>query len=225
MIGLVVAVLAVAGLAGGEAYARRTVERCISSQFEQEMGSKIDVSFGAKPMLITMFDNKVSSVTVDSDDSKFGPAEGMVVHAVFNDIEVVDQGRGGGTVGSSTAEVTWSNDGIAKTLSGLVTGVQSNPADNTLTFAVLGGLAGLTVKPQVAGDRVEVTTEAASLLGFGLPTALVEDIVDLMAQSLQSYPMGLQPTKVQVDSDGLHVSLAGGKTELPAAQSDTAVTC
>ncbi|MFI6867979.1 LmeA family phospholipid-binding protein [Nocardia sp. NPDC050406] len=225
IVGIVVALLAVAGLAGGEAYARRTVERCISSQFEQQMGSKIDVSFGAKPMLITMFDNKVGSVTVNSDDTKFGPAVGMVVHAKFNDIEVVDQGRGGGTIGSSSADVTWSNDGIAKTLGGLVSGVESNPADGTLTFAVLGGLAGLQVKPHVVGDKVEVTTESASLLGFGLPTDLVEGIVDVMAESLQSYPMGLKPTKVEVTNDGLHVTLAGGQAQLEPAQSDTAVTC
>lgn len=224
-IGVIVAVLAVAVLAGGEAYARRTVEKCISSQFEQQMGSKIDVSFGGKPMLITMFDNKVGSVTVDSDDSKFGPAVGMVVHAKFNDIEVVDQGKGGGTIGSSSADVTWSNDGIAKTLQGLVTGVQSNPSDGTLTFAVLGGIAGLKVKPHVVGDKIEVTTEAASLLGFGLPTDLVEGIVDVMAESLQSYPMGLKPTKVEVTNDGLHVTLAGGPAQLEPAQGDTAVSC
>nr|WP_308212902.1 DUF2993 domain-containing protein [Nocardia otitidiscaviarum] len=221
VVALVVSLLAIAALAGGEAYARRTVENCITSQFEQEMGSRIDVSFGAKPMLITMFDGKVSSVTVNSDDTKFGPAVGMVVHAKFNDIEVVDNGRGGGTIGSSSADVTWSNDGIAKTLGGLVSGVQSNPTKDTLTFAVLGGLAGLEVKPQVVGGRVEVTTEAASLLGFGLPTDLVEGIVDLMAESLQSYPMGLQPTEVQVTDSGLRVLLAGGKTELPAAQGDS----
>ncbi|WP_438943442.1 LmeA family phospholipid-binding protein [Nocardia otitidiscaviarum] len=221
VVALVVSLLAIAALAGGEAYARRTVENCITSQFEQEMGSRIDVSFGAKPMLITMFDGKVSSVTVNSDDTKFGPAVGMVVHAKFNDIEVVDNGRGGGTIGSSSADVTWSNDGIAKTLGGLVSGVQSDPTKDTLTFAVLGGLAGLEVKPQVVGNKVEVTTEAASLLGFGLPTDLVEGIVDLMAESLQSYPMGLQPTEVQVTDSGLRVLLAGGKTELPAAQGDS----
>ncbi|WP_306363144.1 DUF2993 domain-containing protein [Nocardia sp. CC227C] len=221
VVAVVVALLAIAALAGGEAYARRTVENCITSQFEQEMGSRIDVSFGAKPMLITMFDGKVSSVTVNSDDTKFGPAVGMVVHAKFNDIEVVDNGRGGGTIGSSSADVTWSNDGIAQTLGGLVSGVQSNPTTDTLTFAVLGGLAGLEVKPQVVGDKVEVTTEAASLLGFGLPTDLVEGIVNLMAESLQSYPMGLQPTEVQVTDSGLRVLLAGGRTELPAAQGDS----
>ncbi|AYF78775.1 DUF2993 domain-containing protein [Nocardia yunnanensis] len=216
IVSLVIALLAAGGLAGGEAYARHRVASCISSQFEAQMGSKIDVSFGWKPLLITMFDNKVSSVTVDSDDSKFGPAQGMVVHATFNDLDLKDGGKQGGTVGSSTAEVTWSNDGITKTLGGLVSGVTSDPNSGTLSFGVLGGLAQLQVKPKIVGDKIEVDTLQASLLGFGLPTDLVSGIVDVMTESLQSYPMGLQPTNVQVTGNGLHVSLKGGHADLQA---------
>ncbi|MVU83587.1 DUF2993 domain-containing protein [Nocardia sp. ET3-3] len=229
IVGLVVALLVAGGLAGGEAYARHKVESCISSQFEAQMGSKIDVSIGWKPLLLTMFDNKVSSVTVDSDDSKFGPAQGMVVHATFNDVELRDSGKQGGTIGSSTAEVTWSTEGITKTLGGLVSGTTSDPNSGTLSFAVLGGLAQLQVKPKIVGDKIEVDTLQASLLGFGLPTDLVSGIVETMTESLQSYPLGLQPTKVEVTKDGLHVSLKGGQTELQAAQNQnqqqTPVNC
>ncbi|WP_086008075.1 LmeA family phospholipid-binding protein [Nocardia concava] len=217
IVGLVVALLLVGGLAGGEAYARHKVESCISSQFEAQMGSKIDVSFGWKPLLLTMFDNKVSSVTVDSDDTKFGPAQGMVVHATFNDVALKDDGKQGGTIGSSSADVTWSNDGITKTMGGLVTGTTSDPNSGTLSFAVLGGLAQLQVKPKIVGDKIQVETLQASLLGFGLPTDLVSGIVELMSESLQSYPMGLKPTKVEVTKDGLHVALQGGPAELQAA--------
>nr|WP_067543544.1 DUF2993 domain-containing protein [Nocardia crassostreae] len=219
IVAIVLALVAVAGLAGGEAYARRSVENCITSQFEAEMGSQIDVSFGWKPLLITMFDGKVGKVTVDSDDTKFGPAVGMVVHATFNDIEVKDQGRQGGSIGSSTADVTWSNDGITKTLGGLVSSTTSDPAAGTLNFAVLGGIAELQVKPQIVGDKVEVETMSASLLGFGLPTDLVSGIVDLLSQSLQSYPFDMKPTQVKVTQDGLAVTLAGERSELPAADS------
>ncbi|MET9491727.1 LmeA family phospholipid-binding protein [Nocardia sp. NPDC006630] len=216
VIGLVLVLVVVGALAGGEAYARNKVGNCISSQFEQQMGSKIDVSFGAKPMLLTMIDNKVGSVTVDSDDTKFGPAVGMTVHATFHDIELQDGGKAGGTIGSSEAQVTWSNDGIVKTLGGLVSAAASDPSAGTLSFTVLGGLAQLQVKPKVVGDKVEVETMSASFLGIGLPTDLVSGIVDLMTQSLQTYPMGLKPTGVAVTQDGLKVSLQGGPTTLQA---------
>ncbi|WP_433198579.1 LmeA family phospholipid-binding protein [Nocardia sp. CA-107356] len=215
---VVVAILLATLLVGGEAYARHTVSRCISSQFEKDMGSKIDVSFGAKPMLITWIDGKLGQVKVDSADSKFGPAVGMVVHARFNDLEVTDNGRGGGTIGSSSADVTWGNDGIRDTLGGLVSGVSSSASSGMLTLDVLGGIAQLQVKPQVKNGVVEVETMSAALLGVGLPTDLVSGIVDIFTQSLQSYPLGLKPTEVKVTDNGLTVKLAGGRTELPAAE-------
>ncbi|MGW4249732.1 LmeA family phospholipid-binding protein [Nocardia sp. NPDC004722] len=218
IVGLVVALLVAGGLAGGEAYARNRAEKCISSQFQASMGSKIDVSFGWKPLLLTAFDHKVSRVNVDSDDVKFGPAQGMVVHSVFDDVEYSSDGKEL-TIGSSNADVTWSTDGITKTLGGLVSSTAADANAGTLSFAVLGGLAQLQVKPKIVGDKIEVDTVQASLLGFGLPTDLVSGIVQALTESLQTYPMGLQPTKVEVTNSGLHITLQGGHTQVTADQS------
>lgn len=222
---VVVAILLATVLVGGEAYARYQVSRCISTQFEKDMGSKIDVSFGAKPMLITWIDGKVDQVKVNSDDSKFGPAVGMVVHARFNNVEVSNSGSGS-TVGSSSADVTWGNDGIRETLGGLVSGVSSSASSGMLTLDVLGGLAQLQVKPEIKDGTVQVETKSAELLGMGIPTDLVSGIVDVFTQSLQSYPLGLKATEVKVTDNGVAVKLAGGRTELPAAQdSSGSVSC
>ncbi|WP_330250678.1 DUF2993 domain-containing protein [Nocardia sp. NBC_00565] len=220
---VVVAILLATVLVGGEAYARHLVSRCISSQFEKEMGSKIDVSFGPKPMLITWIDGKVGQVKVNSDDSKFGPAVGMVVHAKFNDIEVSNGGKN--VIGSSSADVTWGNDGIRETLGGLVSGVTSSASSGMLTLDVLGGISELQVKPQVKDGTVQVETMSASLLGMGLPTDLVQGIVEVFTESLQSYPLGLKATEVKVTDNGIAVQLAGGRTELPAAQADNNIKC
>ncbi|GAB2542989.1 LmeA family phospholipid-binding protein [Nocardia heshunensis] len=218
IVGLVVALLVAGGLAGGEAYARNRAEKCISNQFQASMGSKIDVSFGWKPLLLTAFDHKVSRVNVDSDDVKFGPAQGMVVHSVFDDVEYSSDGKEL-TIGSSNADVTWSTDGITKTLGGLVSATAADANSGTLSFSVLGGLAQLQVKPKIVGDKIEVDTVQASLLGFGLPTDLVSGIVQALTESLQTYPMGLQPTKVEVTNAGLHITLQGGHTQVTADQS------
>ncbi|MFI9510693.1 DUF2993 domain-containing protein [Nocardia sp. NPDC052566] len=212
----VVAVLLATVLVAGEAIARHTYSRCISSQFEKDMGSKIDVRFGYKPLLVTWLDGKVSRVSVDSEGGKFGPAVGMVVHATFNDIEGIDGTKG--VIGSSSADVTWDNDGIRQTLGGLVSGVHSSAGSGMLTLDVLGGIAKLQVKPQVTNGVVHVETMSAQLLGMGLPTDLVSGIVDVFTQSLQSYPLGLQPKTITVTDNGIAVKLAGGRTELPAAQ-------
>ncbi|NEW39524.1 DUF2993 domain-containing protein [Nocardia cyriacigeorgica] len=218
---LVIALIAVTALlatvlVGGEAYARHAVSSCVSSQFEKEMGSKIDVGFGVKPMLVTWVDGKLPEVNVNSDDVKFGPAVGMRVHAKFHDIEVTDNGRGGAAIGRSTADVTWSNDGIRRTLGGLVSDVSSSSADGKLTMDVLGGLAQVAVQPRIADGTVQVDIESAHVLGIGLPTDLVQDIADLLSQSLQVYPFEMQPTGLEVTDDGLRVQLAGGPAELPA---------
>lgn len=221
---VVVAILLATVLVGGEAYARHQVSRCISTQFEKDMGSKIDVSFGAKPMLLTWIDGKVDQVRVDSADSKFGPAVGMVVHARFNDLAVGNNGRDS-TIGSSSADVTWGNDGIRETLGGLVSGVTSASSSGMLTLDVLGGLAQLQVKPEVKDGTVQIETMSAALLGMGIPKDLVSGIIDVFTQSLQSYPLGLKATEVKVTDNGIAVKLAGGRTELPAAQNNSSVSC
>ncbi|WP_280234128.1 LmeA family phospholipid-binding protein [Nocardia cyriacigeorgica] len=218
---LVIALIAVVALlttvlVGGEAYARHSVASCVSRQFEKEMGSKIDVGFGAKPMLVTWVDGKLPEVNVNSDDVKFGPAVGMRVHAKFHDVEVTDNGRGGAAIGRSTADITWSNDGIGKTLGGLVSDVASSPTEGKLTLDVLGGVAQVSVQPRVAADTVQVEIESAHVLGIGLPTDLVQEIADLLSQSLQVYPFEMRPTGVQVTDDGLRVQLAGGPAQMPA---------
>ena len=210
----VVAALLVAAIAGTEAYARHKISSCISGAFEQQMGSSIDVGFGLRPILLSYADGKVGTITVDSEDNQFGPAVGMVVHAKFNDIELVDRGRGGGTIESSTADVTWNNDGIRETLGTMVSGVSSSASTGVLTLDVLGGLAQLEVQPLVRDGNVIVETKSAQLLGIGLPTDLVQGIVETFTESLQSYPLGLRAQEVEVTDDGVNVHLSGGKTTL-----------
>ncbi|WP_051021380.1 LmeA family phospholipid-binding protein [Nocardia araoensis] len=219
----VVAILLATVLVGGEAYARHTVSNCISSQFEKEMGSKIDVSFGPKPMLLTWIDGKVPSVKVDSADSKFGPAVGMVVHAVFRDVDVDD--HSGGRIGSSSADVSWSNEGIKETLGGMVSGVSSSESTGMLTLSVLGGFAELQLKPQIVNGTVHVETMSAELLGIGLPADLVQGIVDLFTKSLESYPLGMTATDLKVTDSGVDVHLSGGPTQLEPAGNSSDTRC
>ena len=94
-----------------------------------------------------------------------------------------------------------------------------------LTLDVLGGLAQLQVQPVVRNGAVEIETKSARLLGIGMPTDLVQGIVELFSQSLQSYPMGLKPTDIKVTDNGIDVRLAGGYTELPANQGSSEMSC
>jgi hypothetical protein len=225
ILGLAVVLAAAGTAAAAETYFRRHFEQCIASQTQQQIGSKVTVHFGAKPLLLTAIDHEIGSVTVDSDDAKFGPAVGMKVHVELHDIRMVDGGRGGATVANSSTEATWSDDGIAQTLTGLVSAVQSDPSNGTLDVKVLGGIATLRVRPHIVDDKIQVNTESAELLGLGLPTDLVDGIVKLMTESLQSYPLDQHPKDVQITGTGLVVKLAGGATKLEGDSNQTPASC
>lgn len=210
------AVLVAAALIGGEAYARHRIASCISSQFEKEMGSQINVGFGAKPLLVTWIDGKVSRMDVDSEGAEFGPAVDMQVHAQFHDIQMPEGSNSGSTIGSSNADVSWSNEGMAQTLQALVSEVRSDPDSGKLTMAVLGGLGELQITPQIVDGKVQLEVGQAQFLGIGVPEDLAEGVVNLMTESMQVYPLGLEPTELRVTDNGVEIDLKGGQAELPA---------
>ncbi len=223
IVALVVIVALVAVLIGGELYVRHNVKQCMADQFESQLGSQVDVGLSAKPVLLQAIDKSVPHITIDSDDSSFGPAKDMRVHARVNDIDLTTSETSGGTIGSSTADIDWSSDGIAATIAAqpfgtLVTGVTTDPTAGTIRFALLGNLAELTVQPTISGGVVHVETIGAELFGLGLPTDLVSGVVDILTTSLQTFPLGMTAQSLVVTDSGLQLSLAGGQYTMPAPE-------
>ncbi|MEV5833581.1 DUF2993 domain-containing protein [Nocardia sp. NPDC052112] len=210
-LGLVIA-LAAAGLGAAEFYFRHKTERCIAAQVEADLGSDVAVHFGPKPLLITGFDHRLPYIVLDSDDARFGPAIDMRVHARLNDIELSDGGRSA-TVANSTADATWSNDGIVKTLRGLVSGVTSNPSTGTIDITALGDLAYLQLRPAIVDHKIHIDTVATR----GIPTELTASVIDIITESLQSYPLNLQADDLKVTETGIKIQLTGGRTTLQAS--------
>ncbi|MFC9787399.1 DUF2993 domain-containing protein [Rhodococcus sp. NPDC127528] len=226
-IALVVIVALVALLIGAELYVRHNVKQCMSSQFQSELGSQVDVGLSAKPVLLQAIDKKVPYITITSDDSSFGPAKDMHVNARVNDVDLTATANSSGSIGSSTADIDWSTDGILATIQAqpfgnLVSGVTSDPTAGTLKFQVLG-LAELTVKPQANAGTVNVETVGAQVLGLGLPTDLVSGVVDVLTSSLQAYPLGMTAQSLTVTDSGIQMSLAGGAYTMPKADPNAPV--
>ncbi len=224
MIAVLVVLVLVAALLGGELYFRQQIKSCLAGQLQSELGSEVEVGLGYKPILLSLVDKQVSSVTLDSNDARFGPAIDMTVSAEVQDVDLEQTADSGGTIGSSNADIAWSTEGIAATLQSqgigaLVSNVTSDASAGTLSFAV-GGLAELTVEPTVAGDRVDVQTVNASILGLGIPTDLVDSIVGVLSDSLQQYPLGMTPTNLTVTDSGIELTLEGGEYVIPLQQAD-----
>ncbi|MFD3812766.1 DUF2993 domain-containing protein [Rhodococcus sp. NPDC058639] len=220
-IAVVLVAALVAVLVGAEVYVRNRATTCLAQSFESELGTGVDVDLSWKPVLLQLVDKQVPSVTLDSDDTAFGPAEEMQVHAVVRNVDLRDSAEGAGTIGSSSAEVTWPTRGIlatvqAQSVGALVSDVTADPGAGTLTFVVGGdGLAEFTVRPTVTDGAVAVQTVDASVLGFGLPTALVDGIVEILTSGLQQYPLGMKATAVSVTDAGVELTLEGGRYVLP----------
>ncbi|QNG19888.1 DUF2993 domain-containing protein [Rhodococcus triatomae] len=230
VVALVLVAVLVAAFAASELYLRRQVQSCMASQFESQLGSKVDVGLSWKPVLLQSIDKRVPYVTLESNDTSFGPAVGMDVQARVDDVHIEETPDSNGTIGSSTAEVRWSTAGILATMhqqpfGTLIGNVVSDPAAGTLTFSVgPGGLADLEVRPHISGDTIAVETVGAEILGFGLPTDLVDGVVQTLTESLQTYPLDMVPTSVEVTGDAIEISLEGGAYTMPAADpSDPAV--
>ncbi|MCZ4555121.1 DUF2993 domain-containing protein [Rhodococcus maanshanensis] len=226
LIVLIVIAALVAVLISAELYVRHNVKQCMAQQLESELGSQVDVGLSWKPVLLQAIDKNVPYITVTSDDSSFGPAKDMHVTAKVNDIELTD--KGGGTIGSSTADVDWSTAGILATIQAqpfgqLVSGVTADPTAGTLSFQVIG-LAELTVRPQVMDGKVDIETVEASVLGLGLPTDLVSGIVDVLGDSLQTLPLGMSATSLTITDGGLQMSMAGGAYTMPEASPEAQAT-
>ncbi len=226
LVAAVVVIALVAALIGGEVYARNRVSQCLATQFQNDLGSKVDVDLGLQPVLLSLVTRSFSSVDIASDDSRFGPAQDMQVRATVNDVDLETSDTSGGTIGSSTAEVTWSTDGILATLQqqgvgAVVSGVTADPGAGTLRFDIVGGLAALTVEPAVSGDTIDVRTTDASILGIGIPTDLADSVVGILSESLTTFPLGMTPQTLTVTDTGIELSLSGGEYRIPPAQADS----
>ncbi|MBD0324495.1 MAG: DUF2993 domain-containing protein [Aldersonia sp.] len=221
---LVVVVALAAVLVGAELYYRQSVKSCLAEQLEAELGTQVDVGLSPKPVLLQAIDKRVPYLTVDSADSSFGPAQDMQVHVRANDIDLDGAEQGAASIGSSTADIAWSDVGILATVQeqsfgGLVSGVSTSATDGTLTFDVgPAGLAQLVVRPMILAESVDVETVSAEVLGFGIPTDLVDGIVETVGRSLQTYPLGMTPQSLDVHDNGITMSLAGGAYQLPAGE-------
>lgn len=224
LIVIVVLVVALVGVVvGGEFYARHRVSSCVANALEKELGGTVDVGLGARPLLLTVFNDTVSSIEVSSDDVDLtGPGEAGVrdlsLQSTIHDIHL-PEGDAPGTVGSSEAHVQWDTDAIASSLQSLpfgalITGVTANPSAGTMDIEALGGLGTMTLTPAVRGGTVTMDASDVTALGVGLPTGAAQQIIDAITKNLSDYPLGMQPTSVSVTDKGLQVELQGGTAPL-----------
>ena len=128
---MIVVALVVAGLLGTELYVRHRADSVVARAVECVVKDNANVSFGMRPFLLQHLSGHYSNINVETAGNQIREAKGMKLNLVLDDIKIQKTADSSGTLGSLDATITWSNDGIKKTLQdiipivgGLVTGVE-----------------------------------------------------------------------------------------------------
>lgn len=233
VLAIALSALVVVGI-GAEFYVRNKVTSCMSQALNDELGGPVEVSLGAKPLLLTAIDHKVSKLSINSGDASIrglgsSKLEGFKLDSTFRDVDLPAEDGSGGSIGSSEATIVWPAASIQSSVQtlpfgSLITDVQLDDAANTMNIQLLGGIGSITLTPEVVAGAITMQTQEISALGIGLPNDAAQQIIDVITGNLGEYPLSLAPESVTVEEDGLTVQLRGGPADLPA-DSDIGSEC
>src|SRR3954468_19045990 len=152
LIAVIVIGLIAAGLLASELYARHRADSVVAAATECVVQDKASVSFGAMPLLLQLATGHYRNISIHTAGNRIGNARGMRADVRIDDVRL--DGDAIATGGALDAVITWSADGIRQSiqeaiplLRGLVTEVQTNPDDGTITLR--GNLGSVSTKPQV----------------------------------------------------------------------------
>lgn len=227
LVAVIVMALSAAGLLAGELYARSRADDVVGRVVECVVQDQASVSFGAlPPFLWQHVTGHYTNINVDTAGNQVRQAKGMKVNLRINDVRLEDTGNSSGTVGSITADITWSADGIKQTIQnsiplvgGFVTGVTTNPSAGTIELQ--GALGSITAKPVVANNGIALQMISLTGLGFTLPREVVQPALDTFTTQLtKDYPMGVHAESVQVTDSGVISRFASQNASIPKSNDD-----
>jgi hypothetical protein len=223
---VIVVALALAALLGGEFYARHRGNSIVAKAVSCVVQDSATASFGMRPFLLQHFGHHYRDMRVETAGNQIREAKGMKLQLRLDDVRMKQTAESAGTMGSLDADITWSSDGIQKTVSGmipliggLVSGVTPDPAAGTLE--VVGPLGTVTIKPQVADGGLNLQVLRVTGLGFTLPRETVQPALDAFTEQLtRNLPMGIRAETVGVTDSGVAARFVTRNATIPNAEQD-----
>ncbi len=222
---VIVGALALAGAVGAELIARKIADDTVSRVTSCVVQDNVDVSFGPRPFLLQHFAKNYNNITATTAGNRIREAEGMKAEIVINDVRVTGNPESPGTVGALDATITWSADGIKRTIQNavpligsFVNGVTTNPSDGTVELQ--GTLGSIVAKPEVRNQELTLTVERLTGLGFVLPRESVQPALDaFLTQMTENYPMGIHADSVEVTDTGVVAKFSTRNATMPPGRS------
>jgi hypothetical protein len=224
---VIVVALIAAGLLGGELYARSRADDVVSRVVSCIVQDDATASFGAlPPFLLQHMTGHYTNISIETAGNQIRDAKGMKVAIDIKDVRVEDTADSGGSVGSLTANITWSADGIKQTVQDAIplfgsflSGVTTDPSEGTIELE--GALGTITARPQVTNGGISLQVTNLTGLGFTLPREAVQPALDAFTADLtQDYPMDIKAERVEVTDTGITSLFSTQNATMPKGGED-----
>ncbi|WP_307786823.1 LmeA family phospholipid-binding protein [Mycolicibacterium mengxianglii] len=224
---VIVVALAVAGVIGGELYARKRADEVVGAAVACIVKDQATASFGfTPPFLWQHMTGHYTNISIETAGNQIREAKGMKVNIDIKDVRLEDTGTSSGSIGSLVANIAWSSDGIKQTVQdviplfgGIVSSVTTNPNDGTIQLE--GALGSVTAKPQVVDGGLSLQVLQVTGLGFTLPRETVQPALDAFTGQLtKNYPMGITADSVEVTDSGVQSQFSSHNASIPRGEED-----
>jgi hypothetical protein len=225
---VIVAALGIAGLVGGELYARHRANDVVATATQCVVQDGATASFGPSPFLLQHLTGHYNGISIHTAGHNIRNAKGMKADININDVDLHGSADSKGTIGELDANITWTSEGIQETIQdslpfigGLVNSVSTNPGAGTIELTGAMGLGGVTVKPQVSDGALTLQVYKVTALGAIIPHETAQAALNTFtAALLKQYPLGIKADSVQVTNDGVVAHFSTHNASIPAAEDD-----
>ncbi|AKS35205.1 hypothetical protein AFA91_28585 [Mycolicibacterium goodii] len=226
MLIVVIAVaLVIGGLAGGELYARHRAGTLLVAVAECVVDDDATVSFGVNPPFLWQhITGHYTNISVQTAGKRVQAAQGMTADVTLKDIRLQGTADSKGTIGSLTATLSWTSEGIRDTVAenlpgvgSLVTGVSTDAAAGTITLEAAADNR-VTARPVVTDG--DLTLEVLDVTGpFSKDT--VQDALNGLTTKLnENYPLGIHADSVAVTDTGVVGRFSSQDASIPNDEAD-----
>jgi LmeA-like phospholipid-binding len=224
LIGIIVVSLLVAGLIGGELYARHVADTKVAEAVACEVKDQATASFGVAPLLLWQLATQhYTNISVSTAGNQIRDARGMKIQIGIKDVQLNRSSTSKGTIGALDATITWTTEGIKESVQNAIpmlgpfvtSSVTTHPADGTVELK--GTLDDITAKPVVSGTGIDLQIQSFNALGFTLPKESVQTALDAFTSNLtKNYPLGIHADSVQVTDSGVISHFSTQNATIPA---------
>jgi LmeA-like phospholipid-binding len=226
LVAVIVLAVLVGIVAGAELYARHRAGNVLSGVTDCLVEDKADVSYAVTPPFLWQYlTDHYTDISVITAGNQVQEAQGMTADVTLRDIKLQDTTDSKGTIGSVTATLAWTADGIKETVAAnlpvvgnLVTDVSTDAAAGTLIMEAAGGTS-ITAKPVVTDGNLELTV--LDVTGpFGKDT--VQTALDELTEKLNdNYPLGIKADSIEVTDTGVVGKFSSTDATIPSGEGNS----